>query len=298
MELTITHTHAEGTMIDGTSRGDGSADVLKVNGWRWSRNLGAWYVPHSRFKRPNQHKINATRAGLETAGFTVEVDLDETTLPVAEVEALRAANQEGRVAGLAAKAARRHRDEAAAWDRHESAARQLPPMGEPIKVGHHSEGRHRRAAERTFETMGKWADAYGAAKEADAAVESARVTTQARHAPVTVANRIEKLSADLRREQRGPNRADLVADLAEQVAYWEGVRAEQIASGQVIDYGPGNVAKGDLVQVWKGGDWHKVVRVNKKSVTVTTEYSWTRTLEYHKIAGHKTAEQAEKGKTA
>jgi hypothetical protein len=32
--LTITHTHAEGTLIDGTSRGDGTAEVLKANGWR------------------------------------------------------------------------------------------------------------------------------------------------------------------------------------------------------------------------------------------------------------------------
>jgi len=30
--LTITHTHAEGTLIDGTDRGDGTAEILKANG--------------------------------------------------------------------------------------------------------------------------------------------------------------------------------------------------------------------------------------------------------------------------
>ena len=46
--LTITHTAAEGTLIEGTSRADGTNHILKACGWRWSRNLGAWYVPASR----------------------------------------------------------------------------------------------------------------------------------------------------------------------------------------------------------------------------------------------------------
>ena len=40
---------------------------------------------------------------------------------------------------------RKTREAAAA---RESAREALPPMGEPIKVGHHSEGKHRRAIER------------------------------------------------------------------------------------------------------------------------------------------------------
>lgn len=48
--LTITHTRADGTMIDGTSRGDGTAPILKANGW--SRGLGTWCVPASRDPQP------------------------------------------------------------------------------------------------------------------------------------------------------------------------------------------------------------------------------------------------------
>ena len=75
--LTITHTHAEGTLIDGTSRGDGSAEVLKAQRWRWSRNLGSWYIPQSRDRRAKLPQINATATALRAAGFTVELDIDD-----------------------------------------------------------------------------------------------------------------------------------------------------------------------------------------------------------------------------
>jgi hypothetical protein len=41
----------------------------------------------------------------------------------------------------------------------------LPPMGEPIKVGHHSEGRHRRALDRSWQNMGKSVEASAKAAE-------------------------------------------------------------------------------------------------------------------------------------
>lgn len=40
----------------------------------------------------------------------------------------------------------------------------LPPSGEPIKVGHHSEGRHRRAIERSWDNLGR---SVKASEEAD-----------------------------------------------------------------------------------------------------------------------------------
>ena len=39
--LTITHTPEAGTLIEGTSRGDGTAEILKASGWRWGRSIGA-----------------------------------------------------------------------------------------------------------------------------------------------------------------------------------------------------------------------------------------------------------------
>ncbi|GAA3133023.1 hypothetical protein GCM10020255_007350 [Rhodococcus baikonurensis] len=111
---------------------------------------------------------------------------------------------------------------------------------------------------------------------------------------MTVKNRIDKLHADQRADQRerdghertlfvlgdtkqvekfppaqGAYRELLESRIAEredQISYWEAVRAQQIESGKATNYGPGTISKGDLVQ-WSGG-WYPVVRVNKKSVTI------------------------------
>ena len=53
--LTIPHTSAEGTLIDGTARGDDSAPVLKANGWRWGRSLGCWFHPPQPGYRTQAH---------------------------------------------------------------------------------------------------------------------------------------------------------------------------------------------------------------------------------------------------
>jgi hypothetical protein len=49
--------------------------------------------------------------------------------------------------------------------RYDLSKRGLPPMGEPIKVGHHSEGRHRRALDRSWQNMGKSVEASAKAAE-------------------------------------------------------------------------------------------------------------------------------------
>jgi len=46
--LLVSHSFEQGTLVTGTSHGDGSADVLRAQRLRWSRSLGACYVPRSR----------------------------------------------------------------------------------------------------------------------------------------------------------------------------------------------------------------------------------------------------------
>ena len=60
MTLTIEHTEAEGTLLLGTSRGDGSAEVVKALGWRWGRSIGLWFVPRSRDAAPKRPLIEQT----------------------------------------------------------------------------------------------------------------------------------------------------------------------------------------------------------------------------------------------
>src|SRR5690606_2120725 len=76
--LTITHTREGGTLIDGTERGDGTNVVLKAHRWRFSRNLGTWYVPQSRDRAAKVRTIETTAAALRDAGYDVEVTIDDT----------------------------------------------------------------------------------------------------------------------------------------------------------------------------------------------------------------------------
>jgi hypothetical protein len=315
MTITITHTHESGTLLSGTSRGDGTAEVLKrVGSWRWSRNIG-WYVRNSRDRNAHQWLIKSTKAGLEEAGFAVEVKIDDTFRPTAQAEADRAERQEGRADALAAKAVRKGQAAEDAYAAHERACEALPPGGEPIHVGHHSERRHRRAIDKAWGALGKAVNTGEEAERAEARAESAAKTTEHRYNPVTVKNRIDKLEAEQRRDQReldgykrvvartadvvyadewapatGHRRDTLTERMmhrADQITYWQGVYAGLQVDGAASSYGPGDIAKGDHVK--RRGDWYEVVRVNKKSVSVhlCPEFTWTHTIGYHEIQGYR-----------
>ena len=305
--LTITHTPEEGTLIEGTAKGDGSAPALKANGWRWGRSIGAWYVPRSRDTAPKRHVITPTAAALREAGFTVTVEV-ERQRPTAEVEADKIARQAERAAALERKAERKEAGAEAAAQRAEDAHRRLPPAGEPIKVGHHSERRHRRDAERAWDAFGKSVAAHREADEAAQRAQTAARTTTGRYSPVTVANRIDKLQAEIRGTDRrldgytaqpgtpyaqriapatGDYRARLTAQREQQadaLTYWQNVREQQIADGTATNYGPETVAKGDAVKI--RGQWRRVVRANRKSVSVETGTSWTDRAPWHEVQAH------------
>lgn len=310
--LTITHTPAEGTLIEGTAKGDGTAAVLKAQGWRWGRSIGAWFVPHSRDKTPKRHVITPTAEALKAAGHAVTVILDGTEPDPAEVEARKVQRESERAEAMAAKAERKRAKAEQAHARDERAHEALPPAGEPIKLGHHSEGRHRRAHERAWRTMGQAVEADREAARAARAADVAARATAARHNPLTVANRIEKFAAEVRaleRSMRGrtvwiedgeggarlevrrPEGAHLARLTAERdgraadLAYWQGIRDEQIANGEATNYGPETVSKGDAVKI--RGRWHRVARANTKSVSVETGYSWTDRSPWHEVQDHR-----------
>lgn len=201
MTLAITHAAAEGTLIDGTSKGDKSIPVLKSNGWRWSRNLGAWYVPRSRDTAPKWHVINATAEALRSAGFTVDIEVDDTYRPTTEVEADKIARQEDRVDALTDKAhTLAAREEAADQRAHELADR--VPFGQPILVDHYSAPRMRKHYEKVHKASRDALDAYRATQRAAGRADVAAKATEHRYHPNVVARRIEKLKADQCRTQR------------------------------------------------------------------------------------------------
>ena len=318
--LTITHTHAEGTLIEGTSRGDGSADVLKaVSGrggaWRWSRNLGSWYVQRSRDTRAKTALINATKAALEKAGFTVTVDIDDTYRTTEDAETAAVARQEQRAEALEAKADRKAAAAQSAWANEQHAHSLLPPMGQPILVGHHSEARHRKAIERADTATRKAIDATDAAETAASRAAAAAGTTGFRYAPAVIRRRIERLNADLRRLERtrdghtrtvfvdgrgvkhvetivpagGAYRDRVLADIThtqDQITYWTR-QLEQAAQAGAAVWDAATIVPGDLVHLW--GEWTPVAKVNTKTVRVA---GYGGLLPFDKITRVRTADGA------
>ena len=293
--MTIEHTEAEGTLLHGTSRGDGSAEVVKRLGWRWGRSIGMWFVPRSRDAAPKRPLIEQTADQLRTAGFEVEVSIDTTTGDREQAEKRRAERSQARVGRLEDRAAR----EQAKADQRYAASRRIAdgiPFGQPILLGHHSQARAERDARKIRSHMDASLEHQAHADQAAAAAASAAATTGHRHNPVTVANRIERLGADIRRMERslaqsvaaGHHRQDLEDQLAidrADLEHWMQVRADQLETGQATNYSRENVAVGDLVKI--GGSWHTVARCNAKTVAVETGYSWTNKAPWHKVQDHR-----------
>lgn len=310
--LVITHTHEEGTLIDGTSKGDGTAAALKANRWRWGRSIGSWYIPHSRDKRPDHYRINATATALREAGFEVDLELDESVRSTAEVEADKIARADARAEALAAKAGRKAAAEQEAWAKSDRAHAALPEGGEPIKIGHHSEGRHRRAIERSWDSLGRAVEAGRDTKEAERRAEVAEKATAVRYGVVQVANRIEKIRGEIRGIERtlngytrhrgspyeeqvppaeGRRREIQEAMLAEQKdaeAYWQSIRDQQIADGLATNYDKSTIAKDGTVKIRSG--WMKVKRANAKTVTVESGCGFDLKYTYAEIKDYKAPE--------
>lgn len=314
-ELSITHTHAEGTLITGTTRGDGSAEILKNQRWRWGRSIGCWYIPRSRDTPAKRTVINATVTALEAAGFAVTVEVDNTPRPTAEVEADKLDRAQDRADALAAKAQRKDTAAATAWQRSQAAGEALPPGGEPIKVGHHSEGRHRRSIDKAWNAMGKAVEAEKTAQEAHRRAEAAAATVAHHHSPHQVATKITEAQTRIRAINRrldgytadrgtpyateipaatGPARDQALSDLThaqQDLDYWQQIRTEHIATGATANYTREDIKPGDLIRYRR--NWAKVARVNPKTVTIWHDESRKVTsdsrISYTAITDHKPA---------
>lgn len=74
--LTILHSREAGTLVDGTTAGDGAAGVLKDHGLRWSPSIGRWHLPGSARKPDNHRLLAPLAAALRVCGFEVELPDD------------------------------------------------------------------------------------------------------------------------------------------------------------------------------------------------------------------------------
>ncbi len=186
----------------------------------------------------------------------------------------------------------------AAYQRVEAICERIP-LGQPILIGHHSEKGARADQKRITNGMNA-----ACAERSKAEYWRDRARAAVRHAahklnPGVIARRIERLEADLRgcqRKQSDPTWSQWREHYDRWVAHLEMVLAYQRelyeASGGVLA-AQFDIKPGDLVSTGRN-HWYQVVRVNQKTVSVKTPYSWTDKIEKSKIVEH----QKGKGESA
>jgi hypothetical protein len=325
--IIIRHTHQDGTLIEGSRKGDGVYQVLRGTdpNWWYFPSIGQIGLKHSRDKPARTWVLQQAEAALKAAGYDVTVEIDNgARRSFADAEAdryQRAEDRAGRYDQYADNAAARSE---AALARARAIGRRFEG-GQPILTGHHSEARARRdqqkmwdADERGYAEQDKsryWAGRAAAAEQLQAARESV---------PVTV-RRIAKLEAEARSIQRslartigtpcdpdsaadgaGQYREHLLIrarDVAEELAYWRQHVAARQAGGVKV-WSRDDFARGDFVRFGGHPTWYEVVRVNPRSVTIPAmiagpgravlraadnPYDWTDTIPYDKITGRASA---------
>jgi hypothetical protein len=323
--VTITHSAADGTILDGlskpeTRKGGQVRAVLDAQAWTWRPTPG-WFQRQSRDRPARMGRIQDTARRLRALGYQVDIHIGEHHRGMAEQEAERADRMRARAETLEARAGRLHADGAARREQAETFFASIP-TGEPI---HGARDRTRREKENDRLARGMQVEAAG--DRAAAKADSAAKHMDHRYAPQTVTNRIARLEAEASKLRlyldegdyegtapRGRGQPDQLvrmpitdpgrraridtqlADVQEQLAHWRGVHQQQLTAGAAHrDYGPDHVAPGDHVRI--RGQWRRVARVNRKSLSVETGYSWTDRVPYREVTTVRSTEASGNGNT-
>ncbi|BBA98324.1 hypothetical protein RVR_4463 [Actinacidiphila reveromycinica] len=278
--VTITHTRAEGTLLDGSRKGDGVYELVRPFGFRSFRSLGMLGIQRSRDREADRWRINRATAALRDAGYEVTVEIDETQRrSFAEAEAERLERAEDRAERFNDRADRAASNSNA---RHKAAMGALDGIepGQPVLVGHHSERRHRRAIERSDNHMRKSIEESDKATHYGHRAEAAEQYEGRRYDPNRTRRRLEKLKADLRWHERARERSSntgrhdrAIADLNEEIAHWESVvekaRQDGVKLWEADDFAPGDFAL-------YYGTWYQVKRANPKTLSIAWDLRQTR----------------------
>ncbi|MEV0617651.1 DUF3560 domain-containing protein [Nonomuraea sp. NPDC050404] len=308
--ITIRHTHEDGTLVYGTRKGDGVFEIIKKwenGGFRFFPSMARQGLPciglrNSRDQVADRYAIEAAAKALRAAGFEVEVEIDDTFRDRAQVLADKADRLDDRRDALERKADRHAGAAAAAHDRAEQLGERFAG-GQPIIPGHHSERGARADQKRMHAAMRKSISENDAAQSA--AERANAVGSQMRRSatPAVTRRRIETAEAELRQIQKnldgyerrhldyggnlyyiekhepaadGPYRERLIArkaQLENQLEYDRAQLAAAIEAGEYVMWHKGNVHVGDVVHYW-GIRARTVVKVNKKTVAVESDYTW------------------------
>lgn len=312
-DITVEHS-AEGTLVHGTTRGDQeTAQALKANGFRWSRNLDAWYLPRNLTHETRDQRVAALQGAL---GDRIEVEIPDggRRLTAAEKDTAkreRAADRAERMNARADKLQAKADTLRAETERFFENV----PLGQPNIVDTSAGRAFTRKREKMHAKDWKAHETAQAAAGARAAADRAEQTATGTDSVVTITNRIERNEALVRkvdRELTGHETAQRIIDKVgadhpkvaavgttqlgirspERLAQLGELKAEALdaiahdrtlleAAGGVT-YGTHNVRPGDVI-VTGPNRYTPVLRANAKSATVPTGYTWTDTLPWAKV---------------
>lgn len=217
-------------------------------------------------------------------------------LSFAEQQQAMAERAEDRALRMAEHAQNATERAAVAFDRADLSEEKTGiPFGQPILVGHHSEGRHRRAIEQADNAMRRGVQESEKAKYFEQRAESAEYT--ASHADLQdkryLQNRLDENQAKIRAIDRAlanqishdyRNRLEERKRLtAEKFDYYSAAMAKLGGVG----FSRQNVKPLDMVKI--RGRWEKVVKCNTKTVAVTSCFPWAMKYPWAEVQEHKAA---------
>lgn len=248
---------------------------MKSVGFKWSSAQMKWYAKDNDRTRKVANEL-ATQGEDVGEHLTFEQKMER--------DKERAERRQERLGEKAGKLERK--SEALLDQAHKMAS--VIPFGQPILVGHHSEGRDRRFRGRIHDKFGKGFETMDEAKEVSQRLEGSQALSQKRESPGYMSRKIDQLEADLRKFERdkGQWQGHLAEwekrtnDLKEQITYWK----KQLEEAGGLKVTPDDVKVGD--EILYLGTWYEVVRVNPKTVTIKNWLDipkWTWGAEYSKI---------------
>lgn len=274
-EIEITHTRAEGTILTGSSKGDGVFEIVRPHGFWFSRHVDGLFIKRSRDKAADTWTIDRAAEALRAAGHTVTVEINERARwSFSEAEADREERAEDRADRYSDRAGRAAASSEARYQASKAIADHM--TGEPIKIGHHSERRHRRDIERMDGHMRAWIQEGERSTYWSDRARAAGNYERFRKDPYRTLRRLKKLRADLRQQERYATEAAEagrpserhevnVLDLREEIEHWEAIVKKAEADGVKI-WGPDDFAPGDYVHY--SGSWYQVKRVNPATLSI------------------------------
>ncbi len=222
---------------------------LKSNGFRWSRFSKVWY------SKGYSYQVDLAN---ELAEYGGEVGEKLTFAEKMEAKEARAEARAERYSTYAENASKRS-------DQLYNEAHKMGdiiPLGQPILVGHYSEGRDRRYRDRIQNKFGKSIEEDKKAEYFERRAEAAADFKDRTFNLGTTLRRIEKLEAAI----RSNNTSDRYkAKFQEEVDYWKAVVKQHEAAGLKV-WGKADFKVGEVIVA--GGTKARIRRVNPKSLTV------------------------------